>query len=470
MAKLPKVPDILKIPEKTELSYTQQEFKALQVGGFLWRASMVGGFGGADFVEEMGVKMLETPLDEETRAYRQEFFTELMTDEWLRSELKRISKDLPTESPITMEGRLRDRDAAALATERILKLPETLESLAELEGFSPAMQEINSFAREFLEAIPEFTALAHEINEELKPRRRVKRGNSSYYSVDMDELIEIVRKIEPHLRFLNMTNDLKDRLNTYHIFSYLCSNGCESRFLDKELKEGHIEQGYHLAYCTGAPGGNDWEKAVTNNADWSLEDCVSLISGANSGGKSVYLRMIGLNTLLAMNGFWPLADKMHLSPIRRIWPCFDFGDAIGTGHLETGLAYVANMKDNATRDDLILMDEPAQGTEPAEEVYLARGYIADMLLPRKLPSFVVTHDLDIVHDLSEEPLVKCLRVADYDDEKRRYSVSEGIAEGGYARRLAQKYGVDPETLEKDSKKRTSKKRSSKKRTSNKGKN
>ena len=69
--KLPKVPDILKVPEKSDLDYSKNEFNALNLEGLIGNAFFSNM--GAEFITESIPKILRAPLGHEDLHYRQEW-------------------------------------------------------------------------------------------------------------------------------------------------------------------------------------------------------------------------------------------------------------------------------------------------------------------------------------------------------------------------------------------------------------
>jgi len=105
---------------------------------------------------------------------------------------------------------------------------------------------------------------------------------------------------------------------------------------------------------------------------------VLVISGPNTGGKTVALKTLGLLALMAQSGILiPAAEGSSL-------PCFagiyvDLGDAQSIErNLSTFSAHVANLTEIIERHDnpaLVLLDEPGVGTDPDEGAALGIGMI-----------------------------------------------------------------------------------------------
>ncbi|MFZ5351263.1 MAG: MutS-related protein [Bacillota bacterium] len=141
-----------------------------------------------------------------------------------------------------------------------------------------------------------------------------------------------------------------------------------------------------------------------------LDKLVTLITGANMGGKTVSLKMIGLLTLMAHYGLLVPAEYMEL-------PLFDFifmsaGDeqSIDLG-LSTFGAEMKGMKEMLLQTEkrgLVLVDELARGTNP-HEGYAISCAIIEYLLKRSCLTVITTHYDGLVREDTKHLQVNGLR-------------------------------------------------------------
>lgn len=175
-----------------------------------------------------------------------------------------------------------------------------------------------------------------------------------------------------------------------------------------------------------------------------------LISGPNTGGKTVALKTTGLLTLMAQSGLLvPMKSSGVLSIFKGIYA--DIGDEQSIlQSLSTFSSHMRRIKqiiDIASDDILILFDELGSGTDPQEGSALAMG-ILDYLEPYNLRMIVTTHYSELKVYAYTHPHIANASVAfDNDTLKPLYRINYGISGASNALYIAKKLGLSEAVIE-----------------------
>ncbi|MDQ3389347.1 MAG: Smr/MutS family protein, partial [Gemmatimonadota bacterium] len=173
-----------------------------------------------------------------------------------------------------------------------------------------------------------------------------------------------------------------------------------------------------------------------------------LISGPNTGGKTVLLKAIGLISLLAQSGVFPPVGRGTRLPIFRDVHA-DIGDEQSIeASLSTFSAHLKNLGEtllNADFQSLVLTDEIGSGTDPLEGGALAAAIL--MELTRRSAFTVATSHLGQLKLLAGEQGGIVNASLHFDAERMRptFRLAKGIPGRSYGLAIARRLGL-PEAV------------------------
>jgi len=175
-----------------------------------------------------------------------------------------------------------------------------------------------------------------------------------------------------------------------------------------------------------------------------------LITGPNTGGKTVAIKTVGLLTLMAQSGLLiPAGTGSSLAIFRNVEADIGDGQSMDAS-LSTFSAHMRNVIDIlrvAGPGTLVLLDELATGTDPGEGVGLSIAVLEE-LYRRGCVVLATTHFNEIKTYASETPGFRNARMA-FDEETLQplYRMDMGEAGNSYAFVIAAKLGISPSIVE-----------------------
>lgn len=177
---------------------------------------------------------------------------------------------------------------------------------------------------------------------------------------------------------------------------------------------------------------------------------IMLITGPNTGGKTVTLKVAGLLTIMALSGIpIPAGEKTEIGFFEDVLS--DIGDEQSIEqNLSSFSGHVSKIKEimeSVNHRTLVLMDELGSGTDPMEGSAFAMSII-DYLNKKNIKSIITTHYSEVkAHAFNTTGIKSASMEFDVETLSPTYRLLEGIPGESNALIIAKKYGISDEIIE-----------------------
>ena len=309
-------------------------------------------------------------------------------------------------------------------------VPVKSEYQTELKGFIHDTSSTGSTV--FIEPISVF-----DLNNQLSELKNQE-------SIEIEKILQILSSL-----FFDITNELENNFNLITILDFIFAKAKYSKELDCNCPKINDDK---IIYLKNAKHPLlDQSIAVPITLEIGKTFSSLLITGPNTGGKTVTLKTVGLLITMTQCGMHiPASSKSSIYLFDNIFA--DIGDeqsileSLST--FSSHMTHIINILNEATSNSLVLVDELGSGTDPIEGASLALS-ILEYLKEHNITVLATTH----YHELKEYALLtdgveNASCEFDLETLSPTYRLLIGVPGKSNAFAISQKLGLKPEILEK----------------------
>ena len=205
--------------------------------------------------------------------------------------------------------------------------------------------------------------------------------------------LELLVYLKQHIKELQELADIIAQLDVLLSFAQLAvqNNYVRPIFNDERMIE--IKSSRHPIIEKHMP------QFIANDISMNQQHQFMLITGANMGGKSTYMRQVAINVLLAHCGSYIAAESAIIGNIDRIFTRIGATDNLAGGQSTFMMEMVetAVILNNATANSLVILDEIGRGTSTKDGLAIAHATVRHLLEINKSLTLFATHFFELTY-------------------------------------------------------------------------
>lgn len=273
--------------------------------------------------------------------------------------------------------------------------------------------------------------------------------NNTLSDLQIKENIEIEKILQKlSSLFFDITDELENTYNLIGIIDFIFSKAKYSKSTNSNCPQINTEKIINLKNAVH-PLLNP-ETAVPITVKIGQNFSCLLITGPNTGGKTVTLKTIGLLTLMTCSGMHiPASSESSIFICDHVFA--DIGDeqsileSLST--FSSHMTHIINILKESTPNSLVLVDELGSGTDPIEGSCLAQS-ILENLKSRNILTVATTHYQNLKeYALLTEGVENASCEFDLETLSPTYRLLIGVPGKSNAFAISQKLGLDTSILE-----------------------
>ncbi|MDD7430054.1 MAG: DNA mismatch repair protein MutS, partial [Oscillospiraceae bacterium] len=279
---------------------------------------------------------------------------------------------------------------------------------------------------------------------------RLSRALDDYRCIDYRE----IAVIDEQLSFLDKAAALVETAKSRDIAM------CRPVILPMENRELHLKSAFDISFFRSAAAADPYKKGdslvVGNDIDMDDNARFWLLSGANNGGKTTFVRAVGICQLFAQCGIFVPAAECIISPVDYIYTHFPKEEEVGinSSRFTEEVKDLKKIADSISDNSLLLMNESIQSTTPKECLDIAgefvriftmlgaRGIFATHLAELALRMDEINSDPD-----NRSKIDSIVTTVEESTGERLYKIRRGMpGETSYASVIFDKFGISADEI------------------------
>ncbi len=299
----------------------------------------------------------------------------------IRQQMRNTKKEIKNKLQSLLNSKYLQEPIVTIRQNRFV-VPVKSEYQTEIKGFIHDTSSTGSTV--FVEPISVF-----DLNNQLSELKNQE-------NIEIEKILQILSSL-----FFDITNELENNFNLITILDFIFAKAKYSKELDCNCPKINNDK---LIYLKNAKHPLlDQNIAVPITLEIGKTFSSLLITGPNTGGKTVTLKTVGLLTAMAQSGMHiPASDESSIYLFDNIFA--DIGDeqsileSLST--FSSHMTHIISILNEATSTSLVLVDELGSGTDPIEGASLALS-ILEYLKKHNITVLATTH----YHELKEYALL-----------------------------------------------------------------